>query len=43
MSTARRLGITPRRASGDVRLIATSLYRAGLLQPTKEGSTSAQP
>jgi hypothetical protein len=36
-SEARRLGITPRRASGDVRLIAASLYRAGLLRPAPSG------
>lgn len=35
VAEAQRLGITPKRASGDVRLIATSLYRAGLLQPTR--------
>lgn len=34
-SEARRLGITPRQASGDVRLIAASLYRAGLLRPAR--------
>jgi hypothetical protein len=38
---ARRLGISPRRASGDVRLIATRFYQAGLLQPAREGSTQA--
>ena len=32
-SEARRLGITPGQASGDVRLIAAGLYRAGLLRP----------
>jgi hypothetical protein len=42
-SEARRLGIGPRRASGDVRLIATKFYQAGLLQPAREGSTQAQP
>jgi hypothetical protein len=42
-SEARRLGISPRRASGDVRLIATKFYQAGLLQPAREGSTQAQP
>lgn len=31
ISEARRLGISPGRASGDVRLIAASLFRAGLL------------
>ncbi len=36
-SEARRLGITPGRASGDVRLIAASLYRAGLLRPARPG------
>jgi hypothetical protein len=36
-SEARRLGITPRRASGDVRLIAASLYRAGLLRSARSG------
>lgn len=40
---AQRLGITPKRASGDVRLIATHLYQAGLLQPALEGTTQAQP
>jgi hypothetical protein len=34
---ARRLGITPGRVSGDVRLIAASLYRAGLLRPVRPG------
>jgi hypothetical protein len=43
VSEARRLGITPKRASGDVRLIAAGLYRAGLLQPAREGSAQAQP
>ena len=32
-SEARRLGISPGRTSGDVRLTAASLYRAGLLGP----------
>jgi hypothetical protein len=40
---ARRLGITPKRASGDVRLVATHLYQAGLLQLALEGTTQAQP
>ncbi|MGH3278306.1 MAG: hypothetical protein ACRDNW_04120 [Trebonia sp.] len=43
ISEARRLGITPKRASGEVRLIATSLYRAGLLQPAHEGNARARP
>jgi hypothetical protein len=42
-SEARRLGITPKRASGDVCLVATHLYQAGLLQPAREGSKQAQP
>jgi hypothetical protein len=29
-------------ASGDVRLIATSLYRAWLLHPAREGNKQAQ-
>jgi hypothetical protein len=36
-SEARRLGISPGRAGGDVRLIAASLYRAGLLRPALAG------
>jgi hypothetical protein len=43
VAEARRLGITPKRASGDVRLIATNLYRAGLLQPAREGNARARP
>jgi hypothetical protein len=34
-SEAHRLGITPGRASGDVRLITASLYRAGLLRSAR--------
>jgi hypothetical protein len=41
-SEARRLGIAPGRASGDVRLIAASLYRAGLLRPARPGQRGRQ-
>lgn len=36
-SEARRLGVSPRRVSGDIRLIAAKFYQAGLLQPAREG------
>lgn len=35
-SEARRLGVAPGRVKGDIRLIATKFYQAGLLQPTRE-------
>jgi hypothetical protein len=37
-SEARRLGVSPRRVSGDIHLIATKFYQAGLLQPAREDS-----
>jgi hypothetical protein len=36
-SEARRLGVSPRRVSGDIHLIATKFYQAGLLQLAREG------
>lgn len=36
-SEARRLGVSPRRVSGDIRLIAAKFYQAGLLQPAQGG------
>lgn len=43
ISEARRLGITPKRASGDVRLIAATLFRAGLLQPARASREQPKP
>ena len=36
-SEARRLGVSPRRVSGEIHLIAVKFYQAGLLQPATEG------
>lgn len=36
-SEARRLGVSPRRVSGEIHLIAVKFYQVGLLQPAPEG------
>ena len=44
MMKARRLRITRKQASRDIRVIAASLYRAaGLLQPASAGDPQAAP
>jgi len=39
ISEARRCGVSPSRVRGEVRLIASRFYQAGLLQPAREGGT----
>jgi hypothetical protein len=39
ISAARRCGISPSRVRGEVCLIASRFYQAGLLQPARDGGT----
>jgi hypothetical protein len=39
ISEARRCGVSPSHVRGEIRLIASRFYQAGLLQPAREGGT----